>query len=897
MIRRMTTASMSFGEWIQRQRKARDLTQQALADRIACSLATVRKLESNERRPSREIAGLLADALAIAPETRQLFLDVARGVRSVDALPPPDSPALSAPVTVTPRQVRPQALRLPTPLAPLIGRAQELEELTHLLARPDCRLVTVSGPGGIGKTRLALAVAAAQDTVYHGEVYFVSLVAVQTPTLLPQAIAAAIGFTFGVIGEPLQQLLAYLRAQRMLVLLDNVEHLLVADVPTENAVETQLLQIVEQAPGVKLLVTSRTPLNMPGEWAFELHGLAVPPTLAAVENVEAYDAVVMFVACAQRTQRTFALAPNLLPAVARICRLLDGAPLGIELATAWGHVLSYAEIADELERNIDFLSVDRRDLPERQRSLRATFEYSWRLLSADEQRSLARLAVFAGGFTRDAALRVTGASLPLLSALVTKSLAQRNEATQVEASDQDAAPAPRYELHELVRQFAAAKLQTDATDERNTRRAHAHHYLALLQQYGPLLTSHQQKRALQQLTVELGNIRQAWEWSVVNGEIDLLRQVAWTYWYFFELRNYFQEGEQTFRWAQTQLQQQLTDTEKPAVAILWGHLVTHQAFFTFRRGHPDAALHLLDAALPILRRHDDPAALADALWAQGAIGWVVGAFDLAATALRAALAISQQTRLHWQLAVNHMFLGIVLHEQGDYLAAEHDLSIGLHLARQLGDPRPISFATSFLSRTAQMLGQYDRMLDLLQEGVRLATETEDRFGVAIAMEQLAQGNDALGRHEMAEHYYNQTLALYREIADAWSLGRLLSTRGRSVLERGDVSMALTYFQEALQSALASNATPNGLDAAIGVAEVMAAQHRLAPALVLALAVRQHPASTRLAISHAEELEARLVLQLTPAAVELARQRAADLTTLEAMAALFHSSHYSLENSV
>jgi len=880
---------MTFGEWVQRRRKARDLTQQQLAEQIACSLAAVRKFESNERRPSREVAALLADALDVAEEDREMFVEVARGLRTADTLPTPEptpqqAPVL-APVAIAARQVRPRSLRLPTPPTPLIGRAADLHELTQLLDRPECRLVTVVGPGGIGKTRVALAAAAIQDAAYHGEVYFVPLVAIQTPTLLPQVIASAIGFTFGPIGEPLQQLLTYLRTQRMLLLLDNVEQLLVADVAAENTIEAQLLQIAECAPDVKLLVTSREPLNTLGEWTFDLHGLAAPPSSASAMDVETYSALVLFIACAQRTQHTFTLTPDLYPAITRICRLLDGSPLGIELATAWGHVLNYSEIADEIEHNIDFLSVNRRDLPERHRSLRATFEYSWRLLSTAEKQILARLAVFAGGFTREAAMRVTNADLPTLSALVTKSLVRRNELSSEQELAPDASQAMRYELHELVRQFAAAKLQLDTDDLQRTNRKHAHFYLALLQQSGAILTSRQQKNALQQLMTEIGNIRQAWEWSVAAGEVALLRQVAWTYWYFFELRNYFQEGEQTFRAAQIQVKERLAISNEPALATLWGHLVTHQAFFTFRRGHPDTALQLLDTALPVLRSHGDQAALGDALWAQGAIGWVVGAFEMANAALREALAISEQTHLPWQLAVNHMFLGIVLHEQGDYTAAEHFQSQGLHLARQLGDPRPISFATSFLSRTAQVLGQYDRMLGLLHEGVRMATETDDRFGVAIAMEQLAQGNDAIGRRTEAQLYYDQTIALYREIADAWSLGRLLNARGRSALEQGRIADAQADFQEALQSALESSALPNALDAAIGLAEVMVAQGRNLAALTLAYAVHQHSASTRVAVVRAEELVARLIAHLPAGEVETAQRDAASFTDFNAFVAL------------
>jgi predicted ATPase/transcriptional regulator with XRE-family HTH domain len=877
----------SFGYWIRRRRKAIDMTQPELADRVGCSVSAIRKIESDERRPSAQIAELLADALLIEDADRPLFIQVARGVKSTTRLDGLEAPPLAAataaiaaaaPASTTP-PVRPSPPRLPIPPTPLIGRTAEQEALAALLDQPDCRIISLVGAGGIGKTRLALAVAAAYGQKV-GAVFLAPLAAIQSPDLVAQAIATAIGFTFGNQGEPEQQLLAYLRDQQILIVLDNIEHLLSTHSAGEppTSVEALLGRIAARAPGVKLLVTAREPLTMRGEWVFELHGLATPPPATLMlpeeellQTALRYEAVQLFVDCARRTQHDFALTASTCADVTRICILVDGMPLGIELATAWGRTLAYHEIAAEIERSIDFLAVKQRNLPERQRSLRATFEYSWRLLNVEEQQVLARLAVFAGGFTREAAADVARASLPVLSSLAAKSLVRRvatPQATRIGVRRTGDVLPTRYELHELVRQFAAAKLQEDGAEQTAAHTRHARYYLQFLEQQHAPLVSSEQKSALQWLTTELANLRQAWEWAVQQEQAAALRSVAWTFWYFFELRNYFQEGETTFHRARQHLQTlpAITGPEAAAREVAWANLLTHEAFFVFRRGDPDAALAHATVAAARLRGHCDLAALGDALWAYGAIAWVLGEFAAATAALDEALAISRTTQSPWPLAVNHTFLGIVRHEQGDYVAAEQLLSEGYRLARLLGDPRPISFSSSFLSRTAQALGRYDRMLDVLGEGLRLASETGDRFGQGIAIEQLAQVSHALGRTADAERYFAEGLTLYRAISDVWSLARVLNNMGTISLAHGDLDEAQRLFTEALHDALEATAPPSALEALTGLAAVHAQQGDDGTALALAAAVTRHPSSPQAAAARAAALQQELMARLTSARV-------------------------------
>ena len=447
---------VTFGDWLRQNRSELRLTREEFAKRVGCSVSALRKIEYGERRPSTQIAELIANSLNIPPVERSTFVKVARGELNASRLPAISKASASPFHSPSPATSPTNLPVLPTPL---IGRQHEVDELSQLIRDPQCRLLTLVGPGGIGKTRLAIETASHLQHVFTDGVYFIPLAPVNTARLIVPVIADAIGFTFQGANpsDPKTQLFGYLREKQILLLADNLEHLLI-----EPGIEL-LAELLANASQVKLLATSRESLGLQGEWIFEVQGLPIPESRASEENRQ-NTSVELFLQRARRAHVGFNATAEEYPAIIRICQLVNGMPLGIELAAAWVRTLSCDEIAKEIERGMDFLSVTTRDLPARHRSMRAVFDHSWKLLSEEEQAILLQLSVFRGGFQREAAEQVAGAKLSTLSTLVTKSLVQRSGDN-------------RYDLHELIRQFAAEQLLNHSKENIATHARHCTYFL------------------------------------------------------------------------------------------------------------------------------------------------------------------------------------------------------------------------------------------------------------------------------------------------------------------------------------------------------------------------------------------------------------------------------------
>ncbi len=436
---------------------------------------------------------ILAEELGVAPmaETTALY----ERLRAAAAPPPHNLP--------------------PQPTA-FVGREAELAEISQYLHSAEAQLLTLVGPGGIGKTRLALQAAArcidpetGFDLSFTDGVFFVPLAAgpdqdAPNATLL-EAMADALRYDLQGPVHPQAQLLTRLRDKRMLLILDNFEHV-VAEART-------LGDILRLAPGIKLLVTSRARLNLAEEWLLEVKGLAYPATAEAltVEAALRFSAVALFAQQARRVSAGFRLRLQDVPAVARLCQLVEGVPLGIELAASWLRVLTCGEVVAEIEHGLDFLTTGLQNVPERHRSLRAVFDHSWALLSTAEQEVFQKLAVFRGGFQREAATEVVGVSLPVLAELVDKSLLRRTAGG-------------RYEVHDMLRQYAAERLQANAALNEAVHDRHCRYYARVLAAHSEQLKGDELGAALATLDAERDNVRAAWDWAVSHRRVEELNQ-------------------------------------------------------------------------------------------------------------------------------------------------------------------------------------------------------------------------------------------------------------------------------------------------------------------------------------------------------------------------------------
>jgi predicted ATPase len=524
---------ISFGHWLKLRRQALRLTQAAPGGRVYCSSELIRKIEAEARRPSLVIAERLAHHLGLSPRQRATFVKVARGEVQVERLPAPtqvpDWPDPGVPAL--------HQSSLPVPATPLIGRETELAELGKLLENPTCRLITIVGSGGIGKTRLALAAATDQAPMFTHGVTFVPLAALSSAAFLAPTIMAALNVGLQGQRKPREQLLAYLREKELLLVLDNFEQLLAPDLSENEGGAALLMDVLQRAPGVKLLVTSRERLALQGEWLFDLSGLSYPIGDSA-EAIETYSAVQLFLQRASQVRRQFALVEGEARAVARICRLVEGLPLAIELAAAALRSRSCSAIEAAITTNLSALETELRVVPERHRSIWATFEHSWRLLSDKERQVFPRLAVFRGGFEEDAAAQVAQTSPQLLTTLVDKSLLRWDGVA-------------RYDLHELILQYANEKLE-QAGEAEEVRNQHAVYFLALAETTAPQLIGSQQARWLNRLEPEHANLRAALQWSLDQGAAELALQFCAALWKFWQVHSHYSEGR---RWMEAALSQ------------------------------------------------------------------------------------------------------------------------------------------------------------------------------------------------------------------------------------------------------------------------------------------------------------------------------------------------------
>lgn len=812
---------------------------------------------------------ILAEELGLepTPETTALFERIRDG--EIGAAPGPAPPASPPPV------------RVPAPSTPLVDREEELAQIIEHLSDPACRLLTLIGPGGIGKTRLAIqaALQMAEAETGDGErmfphgVFFIPLAPLTSASLLVSTIADALDFSFYSGEDPGGQLLDYLRQKQLLLVLDNFDHLLAqpgVDLPAE---------ILQQAPQVKILAVSRERLNLQGEWLLPLQGLSVPEPPprpapqedAAWDGAETFSAVQLFLQRARAVSPDFSLQGEAKPCVARICRLVEGIPLAIELAAAWIRMLSCPEIARQIEHNLDFLTTSLRNVPERHRSLRAVFDYSWQLLPPEEQQALRKLAVFRSGFQAEAAQRVAGASLPLLTALADKSLVR--------------ADAGRYVRHLLLWQYAAEKLDEVPAEREQVQDLHCQYYAAFLGQREARLNGGQQVEALAEIGQEIENVRVAWSYAIERGKLAAIEQALESLFHFYDMRSWFQEGLEAFERAAARLAEEGGDEEaasRPEAEIVLARLQARQGWFAFQLGRQAEAEALLQDSLARLRRLDTAAARRALVFPLNYLGAVyrhLGQYEPAKQHLQESLALCRELDDRPGLSIAFNILGQVAYLQGDYAQARDFCQESLAVKRDTGDQWGMAFSLTTLGQVAYALAEYAEAKRLFQESLIIRREIADQRGIALGLNSLGDVALALHDYREAEALFQESQAIFNQIGNRWGVTFSAARLGDVARALGQHQAAGDHFSQALRLAMEIEAVPLALDALVGMAALRLEAGGLEPERVLAILtlVLNHPAGSRENQDRAAGLLAGLEPQLAVEAVAAAWAGAQALT--------------------
>jgi predicted ATPase/DNA-binding NarL/FixJ family response regulator len=730
---------------------------------------------------------------------------------------------------------------LPPQLTLFIGREEETTEIRDLLANPDCRLLTLVGVGGIGKTRLAIQSGSQLTDLFLDGVYFVPLQPVPSINFVVSTIADAVNFSLTGFQEPLNQLQDYLRNKNSLIILDNFEHLFhAADL---------LTSILAAAPQVKFLVTSREALHLQEEWRFPVSGLDFPQPLTGSFGDEAppknqidvakYSAVQLFGERARRVRRGFSLAAEM-GEVISICQLVGGMPLALELAAAWTQTVSCRAIANEIQQNLDFLATDWRNVPDRQRSMRVVFDSSWQLLTEAEQQVFARMSVFRGGFRREAAEVVTGASLAILGSLVSRSLLSWK-------------PTARYEIHELLRQYAEEHLRSSAEGQAALYERHCLYYTGFLHKRLPDLIGGKQKEALLAIDADLDNIRAAWQYAVDMGKIEEIDRSVQAFALFYNSRSKHLEGANVFEYTLKKLGLfDSTDPRKMLTAIRFQEI----AWFYIRLGRFDDAQAMQERFQVFYARLGIPpiaGAATDPLLLSSIISTIRGDYQAAVRFGKEAL---EHSYLHPHL-VNRQYAQYVLAgatlAQGEYESARQYAEAAYATAQATQDEWFMAYSLIEMGNAACAMGDYDAARSHWKASYAIRKEFDDPEGMAIALHYLGEVALLQEQYVEAESFYEQSLELYRNLNDQGGLARTINGLGSAASSTGNYVAAWQHLNEALQIATEIQFVPLIFTILCNIGQFLFHIGTHANGVALLVQVSRHPSSTTSCKARAQQL--------------------------------------------
>lgn len=845
----------SFGALLVFLRRRAQLRQRELAVAVGYSESHIGRLENDQRLP--DVAAVMAQFIPALdledePTIADRLIDLARAAHETPA-PTLGEDEVTVPLVIPAEAIEVPSTRSPNAIpqhpTPFLSRSDELAHLARLL-ESDSRCVTLLGPGGVGKTRLAMEAARRYAPQFAHGAYMVLLAGVASPALILPAIAQTLNLPSPRDGNIAAQLHHYLHDKHLLLVLDNIEHIIEgADV---------LGDLLLGSPTLRLVVTSRERLQLRGETVLEVEGFAVPhATQASSIALRSNDAVVLFISTARRVRHDFEPTDQDWSYIADICRLSEGFPLAIELAASWVRMLSCAEIAHELAQTWDVLQTTLRDLPSRHRSMRVAFTHSWESLTPSEQRILRNLSVFRGSFTREAVAAVLGVSstfvLPLLGSLADKSMVKRVSTIS----------STRYVLHEVVRQYAAEQLAQCPDEATTSRERHARFYLDHLCAHETAIRGAAQHQALIEISGDGDNIRTALDWAVTHLDIALLRRVLPVLLVFIEWRYSAAEGVQIFAKISEGLRAyQRTGSMTAAHNAVLALSLTYTGWCQSYVGRSKDALELLGEANALAQATDDDLVRGDALLFLGFMTGNNGDTSVGRRLLLQCIRAFERCGDEWRVARGLFRLGMLMHQDGEYVNAHHVFTSCLARLNTIGDPRAMSLTLNRLGMSDALLGRHADARRRIQESLLHSSAAHDRRGIASAlfyMGSLAQREDY---HRSARYFFQESLDLFMQLNERSSIADALAQIGYSAVRVHELSAAKDAFAQAWQivgddittTALGLLVSCAALDLANGQCE------RAVEALALASA---HPVSEQATRDRAATLLHEAETRLTP----------------------------------
>ncbi|HRA53805.1 MAG TPA: tetratricopeptide repeat protein [Thermoflexales bacterium] len=721
---------------------------------------------------------------------------------------------------------------LPVMATPFIGREADLTKIGLLLADTRCRILTLAGPGGVGKTRLAVETAALRRKLYPHGAYFVNLQPVAEVNGLPAAISEALGMALSGGEAPAAQLQRYLANKRAMLVLDNFEHL--------TSGSEMLSELLAAAPGVQALITSREVLNLQEEWQYAVGGVDVPPSGAPSDTHKllGYDGVRLFIECARRVAP---YDPFREPySVARICQLTDGVPLAIEMAAAWTRTMTCADIVRELLRGRGILTNRQRNAPSRHSSMQTVFEQSWQMLTFHEQNAFERLSIFSGGFTRAAAAAIAGANDATLTTLVDKSFLQ-------------VASTGRFQIHELLRQYGEEKLAQSSAEHEQVLERHARYYVALLCDEASPHIPRLQLGSLSICQAEMDNFRKMWRWAVNKCDGSAVGRTAGPLYFVHQFRCSYLECADALGEASSRLKAE-PETYDLAAALF--EVQVYLGLIQLRLGQLERAEGSLSDALWLERTYRIPIdldsagePLAHLSMVAAALGDYIRAEDYA----RQALAQPRQSGDMMCYAIAQYALSSALVPQGKLHEASLAIGNAIDLCRLHGSLWFQGYCLIALGNIEAAGGNWRAAVLQYQ----LAHDTKmlfgDAEGMAAALNKLGDGAIEAGDAEGARLSLERSLALYRDLNDRGGLATTLRGLGDAARIAGEYRIAATHYRESLIIARDMRYVSLIFALLVAVADLFFRTGHHDTATKLAALARHHPSSDHVSSQRARDL--------------------------------------------